>query len=284
MTGAPALPDSALRDCIRDRVDQEARAWSRETLGFDLAWGLDFFVRFYHEPLGRLLSLSEADALECASGTGLNAIAFVLAGGRSIRGYDKTPERVRVANEIAARLGLGDRAQFHLGDIHQLPAERRTVAFSLQTLEHVPRPLEALRALGDRAERALVLSTPNRWFPRDGHDTGLMFAHWLPPRARKRYAELRGAPTHQLCRFLSPREIDSTLPDFRLATTAYNFNTLEEWLSRFPCFFPYGKGGGRWLGPRLDSGRWRAAAMAFALGGAPIRRLSPMSEGIYLRR
>lgn len=280
----PALPDEALDPAIRAAFDPATRRWGREVLGCDPAWAVDYFARFFHRPLARHLDLGTASAIECASGTGFNAIAYVLAGGRAVVGYDLTSARVDIANELARRLRLGDRARFEVRDIHALPPERAEVAFTLQTLEHVPRPIAALRALADRASRALLLSTPNHLFPRDGHDTGLMFAHWLPPRARRAYAELRDARRADLNRFMTPFQIARTLPDFALASRAYNFASLSEWLDQYPCFFPYGAGGGRWLGARRHRLRWRLAASAFAALGAGARLMAPVIEGIYLRR
>lgn len=281
-TGAP-LSDEKMDPRVRDAFSAEVRGWGREYLGADPAWAVDYFLRFFHNPLARHLDLAASTALECASGTGLNAIGFVLAGGRSIVGFDLTQDRVDFANELARRLGLAGRARFELCDIHQLPAQRVDVVFSLQTLEHVPRAPDALRALGDRAERAVVLSTPNKLFPRDGHDTGLLFNHWLPQPLRRHYAELRHARSDQFCTFLSPPEVDAVLRDFRLASRAYNFDSLEQWLDAYPCFFPYGKGGGRWLGARRESSRWKVAAAAFDALGTRARLVAPVIEGIYLR-
>ncbi|MBI4816023.1 MAG: class I SAM-dependent methyltransferase [Deltaproteobacteria bacterium] len=280
-----ARPDEELDPRIRVAFSGESREWARLRTGTDPAWAAEYFARFFHRPLSRKLgALGQLDALECASGYGLNAISFVLSGGRSVRGFDLTPERVDFANELAERLGLGDRAHFEVADIFRLPELRASVVFTLQTLEHIPRPLEALAGLAERAERAVVLSTPNRLFVRDGHDTGLFFAHWLPDELRARYAQLRGAPHHQLCHFLSPGEITETLSEFALVTRTYNFDTLDEWLSQYPCYFPYGAGGGTWLPARATTRRWRAAAAVVRVFGANARLLAPMNEGIYVRR
>lgn len=279
------LPDDQLDVRVRSAFDPETRKWASSHLGGDAAWSVDYFVRFFHNPLRTVLGNLSMDALECASGYGLNAIAYLLSGGASIRGYDIDQARIAFASELAERLGLGDRASFQYGDIHALPASPSVgVVFTLQTLEHVPRPLEALRALADRAEKAIVISTPNRLFPIDGHDTGLAFAHWLSNAQRKRYASWRGAPTAQLCSFLSAFDIDATIPDFELRTHAYNFARLSDWLDQYPCFFPYGPDGGRWLGARKHRFRWRCAKGAFRVAGAAARMVAPVLEGIYVRR
>lgn len=262
----------------------ETRSWLESKVGTDPAWAADFFLRFYHRPLGRLLDLRAADAIECASGKGLNAIAFVLAGGRSIVGYDKTQAAVDIASELAERVGLPrTRVRFELGDIHALPAGDADVVFTLQTLEHVSRPVEALEKLAGRARRALVLSTPNLWFPKDGHDTGLLFGHWMPTPLRRRYAARFGGRTDQFCRFLSMRQIAAALPKFHRATSAYNFERIDAWLAEFPCYFPYGKEGGRWLPARTDAPRWRAASLAFAAAPRLAGAVAPMNEAIFLR-
>jgi ubiquinone/menaquinone biosynthesis C-methylase UbiE len=276
--------DVGVHPDIAARVDPTLQAWVAERYPVALAPALEFFRRFYHEPLSRRVRLDTADAAECACGSGLNALAFLLAGGRSVVGYDKTETRVDFAQQLAARLGLADRARFEVRDIHELPETPVDVVFTLQTLEHVPRPLEALRGMGRRARRAVVLSTPNLWWPKDGHDTGLMFAHWAPRELRRRYARLRRARVDQLCRFLSPREIEQALPEFERVTSFYNFDAPAEWTARFPTFFPYGRGGGRFLAARGHRLRWRAADRAFRMWPRVARDLAPMNEGIYLRR
>lgn len=261
----------------------EVGQWAASLLPAELGPSLEFFRRFYHAPLGRRLPIGEVSAAECASGFGLNAIAFVLSGGRSIVGYDIQEGRVAFANALSRRLGLEDRARFELRDVHDLPPREVEVFFTLQTLEHVPRPLDALRGMAERARRALVLSTPNLWWPRDGHDTGLLFAHWAPRDLRKRYAQLRGARTDQLCRFLSPREVARVLRGFHRATRFYNFDSPEEWLDEFPVYFPYGAGGGRWLPARRGRLRWQVASRVHRAAPRLGRDLAPMIEGIYLR-
>jgi 2-polyprenyl-3-methyl-5-hydroxy-6-metoxy-1,4-benzoquinol methylase len=278
------LGDEELDRNVREAFDPATREWGRAELGCDPAWAVDYFVRFFQRPLSRWLPLSQSTAIECACGVGFNAISFVLSGGRSIVGYDLTEGRVRFANELAHRLGIADRARFELRDIHRLPHERADIAFTLQTLEHVPEPIAALRALADRARRAVVLSTPNRLFPKDGHDSGLLFAHWLPDELRKRYTAIRRARADQFCRFLDPFEIADTLREFELVTRAYNFSNLDEWLDQYPCFFPYGPGGGVFLPARKERLRWRAASAAFLALGDVARLLAPVIEGIYLRK
>lgn len=282
MRGIP-LTDEALDGRVAGAFDAETRSWSQALHGADPAWAIDYFVRFFHNPLSRHVPLEDATAIECASGLGYNALAFVLAGGRSITGYDLSEQRVAHARELARRLGLADRARFEVRNLYDLPFTSADVVFSLQTLEHVPEPLQALRILADRTRVALVLSTPNRLYPKDGHDTGLLFAHWLPTPVRRRYARLRGAPVQQLCRFLSPFELERALPDFSRATKLYNFDDLDEWLEQYPCFFPYGAGGGRWLPARSQRPRWRAAKVATRLAPDAARLTAPMIEGIYLR-
>lgn len=269
---------------ISKAVTPDIAEWAAGRWSSKLGPTLEFFRRFYHEPLSSLVDLSTVDAAECASGAGLNAIAFVLSGGRSIVGYDKTEERVRFANDLAERLGIADRARFELLDISDVPETQVDVFFSLQTLEHVPHPLEALRRMGQVSRRAVVVSTPNQWWPRDGHDTGLMFAHWTPDRFRRRYAVARGARSDQFCRFLSPLEIAETLVGFERVTGFYNFSNPKSWTERFPTYFPYGEGGGRYLPARSANPKWRIASAVFDLVPDVARNFAPMNEGIYLRQ
>lgn len=276
------LPDTDLDPRVRGLFSPSVRSFGEATSGMDPAWAVDFFLRFYHRPLSKLVGLEGTSALECASGFGHAALGFLLAGGERVLGIDRTEERVRAANELATRLGLGDRARFEVGDIHDLPPGRVDVTITLQTLEHVPRPLDALSALASRTDRAVLLSTPNRLFPKDGHDSGLFFAHWLPRGARRRWVAAMRPDVRVLNDFLTPMQIESTLRGFRRATVAYNFGSVEEWLQQFPCFFPY-SGEGRFLPARSRRRRWRAAAAAFRILGAKAQYLAPMFEGIYVR-
>lgn len=276
------LPDTALDPRVRALFSSSVRSFGEQTSGMDPAWAVDFFLRFYHRPLSKLVDLGGATALECASGFGHAALAYVVAGGARILGVDRTEARVRAANALAERVGLADRARFEVGDIHDLPGDRVDVTVTLQTLEHVPRAVEALSSLASLTRQAVVLSTPNRLFPKDGHDSGLLFSHWLPPGARRRWVALRRPQVRVLNTFLTPMQIDSTLQGFRRATVAYNFPSLEEWLDQFPCFFPYA-GRGRFLPARAERRRWQAAATAYRLLGQKAQYLAPMFEGIYVR-
>jgi hypothetical protein len=86
------------------------------------------------------------------------------------------------------------------------------VGFSNAVIEHVAGGRPGQRRFAHelcRVARRVFVTTPNRFFPLEVH-TLVPFAHWLPPRPRKRVLRARGF--RDVLDPLGPRELESLFP------------------------------------------------------------------------
>lgn len=103
----------------------------------------------------------DRDVLDVACGVGYGTAILAEAGARRVLGVDVSPGAVDDARGRA-----GDRAEFAVGDLHNLPCEDRSfdLVTCLETIEHVADPDRALSELRRvlRPDGLLLLSSPNR--------------------------------------------------------------------------------------------------------------------------
>jgi SAM-dependent methyltransferase len=88
-----------------------------------------------------------ARVLEVGSGPGRLAVKLVeLAPDLRVIGVDITPEMVERASALAARLGVGDRVEFRVGDVTSLPFADASfdAVVSTFSLHHWPDPVAGL--------------------------------------------------------------------------------------------------------------------------------------------
>ena len=117
----------------------------------DIGGTLGFFEARYVKPLAARFDLGECTLLDCACGYGWLAIAFVLSGGSRAIAIDLDAPRLHAARNIAAILGVGDRVDFAIGSVKELPIADRGVdiSISVETLEHLGGGAEGRRAVAE---------------------------------------------------------------------------------------------------------------------------------------
>ncbi|PZS34806.1 MAG: hypothetical protein DLM61_02960, partial [Pseudonocardiales bacterium] len=103
----------------------------------------------------------DRDVLDVACGVGYGTSILADAGARQVLGVDSSPGAIDGARERP-----GDRAEFVVGDLHNLPCEDRSfdLVTCFEAIEHVADPNRALSELRRvlRPDGLLLLSSPNR--------------------------------------------------------------------------------------------------------------------------
>ncbi len=144
--------------------------------------------------------------------------------------------------------------------------------------------LKALMEIKRVTSEAVVISTPNRYYLKDNHDTGLKFVHWMPRYFGIKYSMKfwKGEPFHQSlhCRFLSHYEVEKILSDFKLVTPLLCFSDINEYLQIFPVYCPYGGG---WL-TGISKAKLNLLKLIFPILGEKSRYFLPSIQGIYIRQ
>lgn len=255
----------------------------------DIELTLDYMRRRFVVPLSRHIDIAEATLLDCASGFGWLAFAYLLAGGKHAVLVELDRQRLDATHDIARLLGVEDRCSFLSDRIQDLPLSDNSVDIfaSVETLEHVGRRnvRPALRNMARIARRAVVLTTPNFLFPMVAHDTELPLAHWLPRGLRRRYAAAMGrAELDRGNKFLMPWDLAPLAGKFRPASPYQTFASREEYDRFYPHYMPYGpRQVRRWRDAPRRGQRAMQTMLARLLGNYSFT-LAPNLAGIWLRR
>jgi 2-polyprenyl-3-methyl-5-hydroxy-6-metoxy-1,4-benzoquinol methylase len=111
--------------------------------------------------LMNLILPEEGRILDVGCGFGLFSVYFALLGPRrALRGVDPDARRVRMAERVAAALGVGDRAGYQVASAERLDgAEAYDAVYMLDVLHHLPaaEQIPVLRRLRDRVAPGGVL-------------------------------------------------------------------------------------------------------------------------------
>jgi 2-polyprenyl-3-methyl-5-hydroxy-6-metoxy-1,4-benzoquinol methylase len=207
---------------------------------------LKFYTNRYVKQLNYFTVITE-DSLIADIGTGFGwlAIAFAFATKAHIIAVDSDKERLLSGKEIAGILGVGDRIDWRVGRLGNLPIESRKidVVYCIEVLEHVYKSEAAIHDLCKISKDLLILTTPNLWFPIIAHDTQLPFCHWFPIPLRKIYAKL----AHRTDRendnlFWSPISLYKNTKEFERISDWLHYSSYKDFLNTFPFYLPYGKG------------------------------------------
>ena len=170
-------------------------------------------------------------------------LAYLLEGGLGAIGIDTNEAALQVGRKFARILELDDRALFCHASVTELPVADAAVdvVTCIETLEHLSGDADrALAELNRTAGAIILVTTPNKLFPMVAHDTGLPFAHWLPPRWRGPYAWLFGRKNEDEGNiFVTPFQIMRGLAGFRLVSEFLGFASFAEFLESYPHYLPY---------------------------------------------
>jgi ubiquinone/menaquinone biosynthesis C-methylase UbiE len=285
--GVVPIPDETLRAIaeipyLRDYDDGIYR-------DLDVELTLDYMRRRFVTPLSRHIDITAANLLDCASGFGWLAFAYLLAGGKHATLVELSAPRLAAARAVARLLGVADRCGFRgerLQDI-ALADDGADIFASIETLEHVGRENvhASLTNMARVAKRVIVLTTPNFLFPVVAHDTELPFAHWLPAGLRRRYASAAGrGDLDRGSQFLMPWDLAPLLAKFRPASRFQTFATRRDYEHFYPHYLPYGaRQAQRYRGHPRSGQRYLQMALAATLGRYSFA-LAPNLASLWLRR
>lgn len=205
---------------------------------------LDYMRRRYVAPLRPFLDIEQATMVDGGAGYGWLSFAYLQAGGRRAILIDQDAERLEAAARIAKMLGYADRCEFYCQPLQNLDICPADIFACIETLEHVGHEnIQAcIRAMASKSLKAIVLTTPNRWFPWVAHDTGLPLAHWMPLWLRTKYALAAGRKDREMTNaFLSPLDLYPLVESgFRPVSKYQTFTTYSEFVSFYPHYLPYG--------------------------------------------
>jgi hypothetical protein len=253
----------------------------------DVDLTLDYMRRRYVEPLRRHIDIGQASLADCAAGYGWLSFAYLQAGGRHAILVDPDEERLKKAAQIAQMLGLEDRCEFHCRFMQDLDIPPADVFASIETLEHVGREniRPCIEAIASKALKAVILTTPNRWFPWVAHDTGLPLAHWMPQSLRTRYALAAGRGDRERTNaFVSPGDLGPLRErGFRPVSKYQTFATYEEFISFYPHYLPYGDQPRARQRNRPKAGLAAWVRLAGALAGTASYAIAPNLSSIWVR-
>lgn len=263
----------------------------RESIYRDLDIGatLDFFDRRFIDPLRGWIDIAGCTAVDAACGFGWFALAFLRAGGGRAFAVDVDLSRLNAARSIATVFGVERRLSFINASIDRLPL-RDTGAdlfVSIETLEHLDdrKAAAAILEIERVAAKAIVITTPNKWFPVIAHDTRIPFLHWFLPQRRSIVARLFGrSEMDEGNHFLSPSALRPFSRRFRRVSRCLTFGSYREYRNHFPVYLPYGQTEKkRWqLRPSITK-RLLFATAAAALGTSS-HCVLPSLAGVYVRR
>lgn len=220
------------------------------------------FARAVVEPL-RDHGLGPDDRIvDVASGDGELAAALALAGHRNVTLWDLDTRRLANARRrIEALCPEATGFTYRNDDAVRLEGQFDAV-ISCQTIEHLSDEgnyavarrscqLEFMRRVRAARPRLVYVNVPNYTFPVDGHDTGLWFFHYLPMSVR-RWLIRSGRVTCSWAGISRPVSLlffRRQLPEHRLATSYYAFDSFDDYMRRRP---PYDYVGGPLPAEPLD--------------------------------
>jgi hypothetical protein len=243
--------------------------------------------RRYVDPLRPFIHIEQATLADCAAGFGWLSFAFLQAGGRRAILVDPDAKRLESAARIAEMLGYADRCEFRCRLMQHLDIDPVDVFASIETLEHVGRRNipACIEAMASRSLKAIVLATPNKWFPVIAHDTQLPFAHWMPLWMRTWYAKAAGRQDRERTNaFVSPLDLRPLVErGFRPVSKYQTFTAYSDFLSFYPHYLPYGDNDRDRYRTRPKPGLAAYVRMVGALAGRASFAISPNLMSIWVR-
>ena len=137
--------------------------------------------------------------LDYGASWGISAVALINAGAREVVGVEPDLARVEKGRTLVREAAPGANISLvHTPDTAALAFADGEFGFVLTNgvLEHIPQPrdvyIRELWRLVASGGHLMVTETPNSYWPKDTHTTGLWFNHWLPREVAYRRAVRRG--------------------------------------------------------------------------------------------
>lgn len=251
----------------------------------DVARVLKYMKDRYVDAMVPHVDVRTATFCDCASGYGWLGFAFLLSGGRHATFVEVNRNKLAASRAIAGVLGLADRCEFTDVGMEALayPDRHFDVFSTIETLEHVGRAniAASIRNAARLAGKVIILTTPNRAFPLDIHDTQVLFAHWVPKSMRSHYIRPFGRDRTVFNDFVAPWELAPLLREFRPVSRVLTFSNLTKWERSYPFYSPYRRGGWKMKPPAVLKAYY---AMSSAVLGRFSFLINPSLCSVWVRR
>jgi SAM-dependent methyltransferase len=136
------------RDAMEFVNDQDEATLQRFVERLEFRGRDPTFVGYREAYLEKMALARAAEVLDLGCGTGVVTRALASRDGFSgrVTGIEQSPAFVAVAQRLAADEGVGDRTEFHVGDVHalDLPDASVDAVIAHTTMSHVTDPLTVL--------------------------------------------------------------------------------------------------------------------------------------------
>lgn len=252
----------------------------------DVRKTLEYMVKRYIISIQEKIDISESTLVDCGSGFGWLAFAFILSGGKSVTLCEIDEDRLEDAKSIARILGIDEQCTFVRCAMQDLEFKENEfdIFASIETLEHVGEANidKCLRIIERVTKSMIILTTPNKLFPLVLHDNKIPFSHWIPSRHRKYYTSLFGLNETTPNDFVSPIRLNVLKKKFHPVSSTLTFKSYEDWKSSYPFYSPYNSGN-RWKEkpPIILKGLYRLLSLFF---GKNSYVLAPNLCRIWMRK
>jgi ubiquinone/menaquinone biosynthesis C-methylase UbiE len=111
--------------------------------------------------LDRLSPVEGKTVLDVGTGSGRYCLALAQRGAARAVGIDFAPRMIEIARDQAARLGVSDRCEFHVGSFpDDLPPAQFDAALAMGFFDYVSDPVDMVKAMRDVTEGTLLMSFP----------------------------------------------------------------------------------------------------------------------------
>jgi cyclopropane fatty-acyl-phospholipid synthase-like methyltransferase len=111
--------------------------------------------------LERLAPIEGLTLLDVGTGSGRYCLAYAQRGARRAVGIDFAPAMIDIARDLAAKLGVSDRCEFHVGSFPEdLPPGTYDATTAMGFFDYVSDATAMVRAMRERTDGRLIMSFP----------------------------------------------------------------------------------------------------------------------------
>jgi len=224
---------------------------------------INYFFHTYVSSLKNHFDIDKCTVVDCAAGFGWFSFAYILAGGKHAILVELSETRIEASKEIAHILGIENKLRFLRSPIQELPLDENEVELfvSIETLEHVGKDniKKSIELINRVTSTGVLITTPNKLFPKIAHDTQLPLIHYFPLGKRKMLAKLlyrKEISEYGHNDFASPFDIAKLRGKFKPVSKCLMFDNYDGYINSYPYYLPYGiNESGRY---RNSPPRWQA--------------------------